>query len=97
MKRLLHLPLEALIWIAGLVALIIYLPSEGAHFTICPLANMGFEHCPGCGLGRSISLFFHGHMMESIYTHPFGIIAVIILTFRIIQLTKKHLKHGQDR
>jgi hypothetical protein len=98
MRGLLRFPLEALIWISGLILLVVYSPAEGNHFTICPLYNLGFEHCPGCGLGRSISLFFRGDIIESFQAHPLGIIAVIILTYRIIELTKKHLnQHGQNR
>jgi hypothetical protein len=98
MKHLLRFPLEALIWIGGLITLIIYSPTEGNHFTICPLYHLGFEHCPGCGLGHSIHLFFHGEVAGSFHAHPFGIIAVIILSFRIIELTKKHFTHyGKNR
>jgi hypothetical protein len=96
MKALTRFPIEALIWLGALIILMVYQP-DGNHFTICPLYHLGFEHCPGCGLGRSISLFFHGDFSGSFDAHPFGIFAVIILSFRIIELTKKHLKqYGQD-
>lgn len=46
---------EAFVWILGLAYLfLIHSPGE-THFTICPLSNLGFEFCPGCGLGNSIS------------------------------------------
>ena len=97
MNRVLKFPLEALIWIAALVALALYVPNAENHFTICPFHYLGFEHCLGCGLGRSISYFFHGDLLKSFETHPLGIVAVIILSFRIVELTSKHLKHyGQD-
>ncbi len=64
MKKLTQFPLEAVIWLGALILLMVYQP-EGNHFTICPLYHLGFEHCPGCGLGRSISLFFRGDFAES--------------------------------
>jgi hypothetical protein len=89
-----HLPWEAMIWLGGLVALAFLNPHQ-PHFTICPFKNVGFDFCPGCGLGSSISLFLHGEFASSLNAHPLGIIAFCILTFRIVQLTKTHLKtHG---
>jgi hypothetical protein len=82
------LSIEAYIWIAGLITLAFLTPDE-SHFTLCPLANMGFEYCPGCGLGKSISFLFHGHIMESFNAHPLGIFAVGVLVFRIFSLCKQ--------
>src|SRR5687768_12941054 len=84
-------PWEALIWISGLILLALMSPEIG-HFTICPLSNLGFDFCPGCGLGRSISLLFRGRVLESFAAHPLGIFAVIILTYRIFHLTKTYFK-----
>ncbi|MGQ9797983.1 MAG: DUF2752 domain-containing protein [Ignavibacterium sp.] len=59
------------------------------QFTICPLSNLGFEHCPGCGLGKSISMILHGNIFDSFDFHLLGIPAlIIILLFRISQLIK---------
>ena len=91
MKTVLKFPLEALIWLFGLITLALVSPDAG-HFTICPLSNLGFDFCPGCGLGTSISLLFHGKVAASFAAHPLGIFAVIILTYRIIHLTKNYLK-----
>jgi hypothetical protein len=90
------LPLEAMIWFCGLLALALYTPAD-RHFTICPLNHLGFDFCPGCGLGRSIAHLFHGEVANSLKTHPLGIFAVIVLSFRIIQLSKGYLKsHGKS-
>lgn len=97
MNRIRTLPLEALIWFAGLVTLSLYHPGAENHFTICPLSHLGFDFCPGCGLGRSISFFFHGEITESLKAHPLGIFAVIVLSFRIFTLSKLYLKsYGQN-
>ncbi|MEX2232255.1 MAG: DUF2752 domain-containing protein [Cyclobacteriaceae bacterium] len=64
-----------------------------SHFSLCPLKNAGWDLCPGCGLGMSISLLFHGQISESFQAHPLGIFALIILSFRIIDLTKQYLQN----
>lgn len=75
--------LEALIWIAGLVVLMMIDPYSSEHLSICPLHNIGLDFCPGCGLGRSISLIFRGDIAASISAHPLGIPALVILLHRI--------------
>jgi hypothetical protein len=91
-----RIPFEALVWIIGLTALALYEPTQ-THISLCPFHYIGFDFCPGCGLGRSISFFFHGEIIQSLTTHPLGIFAVITLSSRIVQLSKQHLKksHGQ--
>lgn len=84
-------PLEALVWVAGLAGLSLYYPS-GQHISLCPLYHLGFDFCPGCGLGRAISYFFHGEIFKSLETHPLGIFAVIVLSLRIIKLCKLYLQ-----
>jgi len=77
---------EAWVWLAGLTVLAFLNPDNCAHYSICPFKNLGFKYCPGCGLGHSITYFFHGNIKESIQTHILGIPAVLILTSRIISL-----------
>lgn len=79
---------ESLIWIAGLIYLAFFSPIDQTHFTICPLANMGLDFCPGCGLGHSITQLFHGNFVDSFNTHPLGLFALIIILYRIYTLLK---------
>ena len=81
---------EALIWIFGLVYLALINSPEATHFTICPLSNLGFKYCPGCGLGNSISYLFRGDFSSSFHSHPLGIFALIIIAFRIITIIKNN-------
>jgi hypothetical protein len=82
---------------SGLVALAFYDPSGDTHFSLCPLALSGFDFCPGCGLGRAVSLFLHGEIAQSFAIHPLGIFAVIVLSYRIIELLKPYLRtHGKN-
>ena len=77
--------LEGFIWIAALIILAISNPHE-EHYSLCVFHNLGFSFCPGCGIGHSISHFFHGNLETSFRSHPMGIPAIIILTYRIIQI-----------
>lgn len=83
---------EGFIWIAALLYFAFFVNPFETHFTICPLANVGFEHCPGCGLGNSISLFFHGYFTESFNAHILGIPALLIIFHRIYSIIKFNLK-----
>ncbi|MBU1707559.1 DUF2752 domain-containing protein [bacterium] len=80
---------EAVVWIAGLTYLALINPYASNHFSFCLFKLLGFEHCPGCGLGLSISYLLHGDFFNSFHTHPFGSVALVILTYRIIPLLKK--------
>ena len=86
-----RLPLEAMFWFTGL--LILAFAGTEAHFTLCPLKNAGLDFCPGCGLGKSISLIFRGQIASSFETHPMGIFALFILSFRIINLLKQYIQN----
>ncbi|MCH8032168.1 MAG: DUF2752 domain-containing protein [Bacteroidetes bacterium] len=93
-NKLLLLPkiigLEAAIWIGALLYLaFLHTPGE-THFTICPINNLGFDFCPGCGLGNSISLIFQVEIYNSFLSHPLGLLALTVLIIRIIQLLKNN-------
>ncbi|WP_131538208.1 DUF2752 domain-containing protein [Pedobacter nototheniae] len=88
MKYIKSFPLELSFWIIALV-LLATANSHEHHFTLCPLANLGFEQwCPGCGLGRSISQIFHGEFSQSFKQHWFGFPALLIIFYRIYTLIK---------
>ena len=88
-----YINLEAVTWIAGLLLLAISNPVSGHHFSICPIKNLGFTLCPGCGLGESISHLFRFDIWESFSSHPLGLFAFIILLQRIIFLLKKSYRN----
>lgn len=86
--RLLTKNFELVFWLSGLIYLSLISPIENHHFSFCPLNNIGFRWCPGCGLGKSISMILHLKIYESILIHPLGIFALLIIVFRINQLIK---------
>src|SRR5512143_4264999 len=65
--------LEGIFWTAGLLFLALQTPSVEPHFTLCPFALAGFTHCPGCGLGRSLSFLLHGDVAQSLRMHLLGV------------------------
>jgi len=92
-KILLKIPFELFFWIAALAFIFATAgPGGEPHFTLCPLANMGFDWCPGCGLGHSIGHVFKGDIQASFSSHPFGIIALGIILHRIFTLLKIEIK-----
>jgi hypothetical protein len=82
------LDLEILFFSSGLIYLAVINPNQEGHFNFCLARFFGFEHCPGCGLGRSISYFLHGEVVASLKTHPLGIATVLILIARFYKLLK---------
>jgi Protein of unknown function (DUF2752) len=81
---------EAAIWVGALLFLAFVHNPGSSHFTICPIKNLGFDFCPGCGLGNSVSYIFHGDIYNSFLSHPLGLLALIVLFIRIIQLIKNN-------
>ena len=85
---------ELIFWVLALAMLGIATPEEyghAHHFTLCPLANLGIDWCPGCGLGRAITQLLHGNITESWKHHWFGIPALFIIVFRIAGLIKLNI------
>jgi len=87
--------LEAFIWLAALISLAFHDPAL-AHYSLCPLKNLGIGFCPGCGLGHAISYFFQGKILLSLETHPLGIIALVLLSYRIISIIRKNILYQKS-
>lgn len=89
MEKLHRVPFELIFWIMALVLLATATPvvsGEASHFTLCPLAAMGIEWCPGCGIGRAITHLLHGNIKESLELHWFGIPGLMIILYKITTL-----------
>lgn len=92
-EHLTQLPFELVFWIAALTALW-WLDPSGSHSSLCPLHNMGFAWCPGCGLGRSISLLMNGEFTASWNLHPLGGFGLAVILYRIVEILKHIKKHN---
>jgi hypothetical protein len=90
MGNLLAYNLEAFVWIAAIMVFAFSPLPSAEHFSICPLSLAGFEHCPGCGLGRAMILLLHGRVSESINMHPFAMPALVLFTARIVIVFKNY-------
>lgn len=84
---------EAIFWLCGLIFLFFINPYKEQTYSFCPLHNLGISFCPGCGLGRSISFLYYFDFQNSLNTHPLGIIAFVIINYRIIVLLNKTIKN----
>ncbi len=88
MKKFFKQNFEVLFWIGALTYLVLIDPFALQKFSVCPLHTFGFEHCPGCGLGRSISHALHGNIEASFDMHVLGIPAVGIILRRVVTLIR---------
>ncbi|MCU4165965.1 DUF2752 domain-containing protein [Marinilabiliaceae bacterium A049] len=84
--------IEAYFWILSLILLAFTNPEADSHYSLCLFKNLGFDFCPGCGLGHSIAFFFKGRFLESWQAHPIGFLAIVILIFRAYKILKPDIK-----
>jgi hypothetical protein len=83
---------EAYIWMLGLALVVFIGPYSESHFSVCLFKNLGFDFCPGCGLGRSIAYLARGEIIASFNAHPLGAPAVAVLAHRIVMLVRNSLQ-----
>src|SRR5690606_20705148 len=81
-------PLELIDWLASLGAIILLDPYGGSHLSLCPLSQVGLEGCPGCGLGRAMSLLARGEFQASWQMHPLASLALVVMICRRWQRIK---------
>ncbi|GIV58628.1 MAG: hypothetical protein KatS3mg042_1541 [Rhodothermaceae bacterium] len=84
-----RIPVEALVWTAGLAALACMDPEAEHLFSLCLFKNLGLPFCPGCGLGHAVAYLVRGDLAASWQAHPLGVPAVLMLTGRIVALVRQ--------
>jgi hypothetical protein len=77
--------IELLFWLTALI-LLFFLDTGKPQASFCFFSWIGFNECPGCGLGHSIHYTLHLDPVNAIHHHILGIPAVIIIFIRIKQL-----------
>jgi hypothetical protein len=75
---------ELIVWITAIIVLF-FLP-ETPGPSLCVFKAIGFNRCPGCGIGHSMHDALHFQFSASWNHHPMGILAVLIIFMRIKQL-----------
>jgi len=83
---------EAILWLAVLLVLLLSPIPTGDHLIICPFRLVGFQHCPGCGLGTALCLLLHGYISESVEMHPLALLALPILVIRTYTIFRDNYK-----
>ncbi len=87
-RQLRRVPVEAVVWTAGLVALACTNPEAEGLIEACLSKVLWGISCPGCGLGHAVAYLFRGEVVLSFQTHPLGPLAVVILVGRVVGLVR---------
>ena len=77
---------EVVAFSVGLALLAFMDPYSTTGPGLCLLENLGFQYCPGDGLGHSISFIFRGDVNSALEANILGPFAIIILGGRILYL-----------
>lgn len=95
-KYLRGLDFEAVFWLSAFTYLSLINPYTPKHLDMCLFSIVGIDNCPGCGLGKSISMVFHGDFVGSFNAHPLGIPAIVLILKRIYKLIKNKIILTQE-
>ena len=61
----------------------------------CPILSFTGLYCPGCGGSSAITALFHGHVLESLYYHPFVLYGLVFYGFFMTSHTLSILTKGR--
>ena len=87
LRKINKVPVELVFWSLALISLW-RLDPYGSQSSLCPLHFLGLDWCPGCGLGRAISLLMKGDLAASWALHPLGGFALAVILYRIFEIIK---------
>ncbi|WP_370647604.1 DUF2752 domain-containing protein [Rhodohalobacter sp. 614A] len=88
-KYYFFLHFEWIALISGLLLMAFLDPFSQAP-SICPIDRLGFDFCPGCGLGKSIAFAARGNLSASFQSHPLGLFAILIILARIGSILRRN-------
>lgn len=86
-------------WIALISGLLLmaFLDPFSQSSSICPVDRLGFDFCPGCGLGKSIAFAARGNFSASIQSHPLGFFAIVVIAVRIGTIFRRNYNLNNQR
>ena len=87
---------EILFWTFALLFLYMQNDHHALQITICPLALLNFDFCPGCGIGSSIAASMKGEILNAFSIHPIGPFALLIILHRIGLLIINKINHAKS-
>ena len=90
--------LQPLSWMIVLVALY-FMDRDSTSGSLCLFRFLGWENCPGCGIGHSISEALHFNFSKSFEAHIMGLPATFLLILFIIRTFISSIKqstHGPE-
>lgn len=93
-KYYFFLHFEWIALISGLLLMAMMDPMNQAS-SLCLIDWLGFEFCPGCGLGTSISFAARGELSASLNAHPLGLLAVVIILGRVGEIFRRNYKYNK--
>ncbi len=54
-------------------------------------------YCPGCGGTRAVRLLLEGHILESLYYHPFVLYGAVLYVWFLFSNTVEYVSRGRFR
>jgi Protein of unknown function (DUF2752) len=90
---------EQVVWVFAL-GFLFFMDVESASASLCVFKGIGFNSCPGCGIGHAIHDVLHFNLAQSLNEHILGIPATIGILYLISKpfiLTKNSINNGSKR
>lgn len=95
-KYYFFLHFEWIALISGLLLMAFLDPFSQAP-SICPIDRLGFDFCPGCGLGTSIAYAARGNLTASFHSHPLGLFAILVIMARIGSIFRRNYEFKKQK
>jgi uncharacterized protein DUF2752 len=86
-------------WVLAL-GFLYFMDVESTSASLCVFKSVGFNSCPGCGIGHAIHHALHFDLVQSIKEHILGIPATLGILYMIIEpfiSLKKSNNNGSKR
>lgn len=75
---------EQIIWLLAL-GFLFFMDVEGSSASLCVFKGIGFNSCPGCGIGHAIHYALHLNFSQSFNEHILGIPATLGILYSILK------------